>query len=42
MLWHGRPVDRRWRDLQMVGAYIAYRIGTYTCMPYECNWSQDV
>ena len=25
-----------------VGAYIAYRIGTYTCMPYVYNWSQDV
>ena len=23
-------------------AYIAYRIGTYTCMPYVYNWSQDV
>ena len=25
-----------------VGAYIAYRIGTYTCMPYVYNLSQDV
>ena len=25
-----------------VGAHIAYRIGTYTCMPYVYNWSQDV
>ena len=25
-----------------VGAYIAYRIGTYTCMPYVYNSSQDV
>ena len=25
-----------------VSAYIAYRIGTYTCMPYVYNWSQDV
>ena len=25
-----------------VGAYIAYRIGTYTCMPYVYNWSHDV
>ena len=25
-----------------VGAYIAYRIGTYTCIPYVYNLSQDV
>ena len=25
-----------------VSAYIAYRIGTYTCMPYVYIWSQDV
>ena len=24
------------------GAYIAYRIGTYTCIPYVYNLSQDV
>ena len=26
----------------VLSAYIAYRIGTYTCMPYVYNWSQDV
>ena len=25
-----------------VSAYIASRIGTYTCIPYVYNWSQDV
>ena len=25
-----------------VSAYIAYRIGTYTCTPYVYIWSQDV
>ena len=33
---------RRWHDLQRRRAHIAYRIGTYTCMPYVYNWSQDV
>ena len=28
--------------IRSVSAYIAYRIGTYTCMPYVYNSSQDV
>ena len=34
-------VDREASDASRV-PQTAYRIGTYTCMPYEYNWSQDV
>ena len=34
-------VDREASDASRV-PQMAYRIGTYTCMPYEYNWSQDV
>ena len=34
-------VDREASDASRV-PQMAYRIGTYTCMPYVYNWSQDV
>ena len=34
-------VDREASDASRV-PQTAYRIGTYTCMPYEYNWSHDV